>query len=437
MKNTSPYLKGDIRTRTIGNDLTVTTSINIVNKTARLHSPGETFLPDRSGKDHRAIGQVQMAQIMQAEEGNRPRPLRFTLGEFAGSVGDFGTILPIVLGVALVCDVNLAHIFLFFALWYVLSGLIYRLPIPVEPLKAVGAIAIAEGLTAGEIAGAGMIIGVIFLALGCCGSMTWLRDRIPVSVIRGVQAGLALILLRTAFGFLVSDPLYAGISVAIVALFFVAALRWRIKDVSALVVLAIGIGAGVLTAGLPAFSMIPVPVPVVPGISDLIYAGLYLFPPQFPLTLTNAILATSLLTLDLFKTDVPPDRLSRTIGIMNLVSVPFGGFPMCHGAGGLAAQHRFGARTGGANVIAGMIFLGFAFFFASPQSLALIPLGIFGGLLIFAAVELAKHSAKTDSYLVTGVIAALSILVNITAGFLVGLALAYVLRWRQTTAKTA
>ncbi|HDS63572.1 MAG TPA: sulfate transporter, partial [Methanofollis liminatans] len=293
------------------------------------------------------------------------------------------------------------------------------------------AIAIAEGLTAGEIAGAGLIIGVIFLALGCCGSMNWLQNRIPLSVIRGVQAGLALILLRTSFGFLQSDPLYAGISVAVVVIFFIAALRWKINDVSALVVLAIGIGAGILTAGLPHFSMIPMPALVIPGTSDLVYAGIYLVPPQFPLTLTNAILATSLLSLDLFKTNVPPDRLSRTIGIMNLVSVPFGGFPMCHGAGGLAAQHRFGARTGGANVIAGIIFLGFAFFFASSQSLALIPLGVFGGLLIFAAVELAKHSAKTDSYLVTGAIAALTILANITVAFVVGLALAYVLRWRK------
>ncbi|MDK2973644.1 MAG: hypothetical protein PWP08_15 [Methanofollis sp.] len=378
-----------------------------------------------------------MTETLGAGEDGRPRPLQFTLGEFAGSVGDFGAILPIVLGVALVCDVNLAHIFLFFALWYIVSGIVYRLPIPVEPLKAVGAIAIAEGLTAGEIAGAGMIVGVIFLALGCFGSMTWLRERIPVSVIRGVQAGIALLLIRTSLGFIASDPLYAGISVAVVVLFFIAAIHWKIRDISALVILAIGIGAGVLTVGPPTFSMIPMPALIIPDISDFVYAGLYIVPSQFPLTLTNAILATSLLTLDLFKTDIPPDRLSRTIGIMNLVSAPFGGFPMGHGSGGLAAQHRFGARTGGANVIAGLIFLGFAFFFASPQSLTLIPPGIFGGLLIFAAVELAKHSAKTDSYPVTGVIAVLSMLVNITAGFLVGLALAYVLRWRQKKAASA
>ncbi|WP_298669468.1 putative sulfate/molybdate transporter, partial [uncultured Methanofollis sp.] len=66
----------------------------------------------------------------QVEGAQKEPDLRFTLSEAAGSVGDFGTILPIVLGVALVCNVNLAYIFLFFALWYAISGVYYRLPIP-------------------------------------------------------------------------------------------------------------------------------------------------------------------------------------------------------------------------------------------------------------------------------------------------------------------
>lgn len=351
--------------------------------------------------------------------------IRFDLGEAAGSVGDFGTILPIVLGVALVCDVNLAYIFLFFALWYVISGLYYRLPIPIEPLKAVGAIAIAEGLTAGEIAASGLIIGVIFLFFGLIGGMHYLRDRIPVSVVRGVQLGLALILLKSSLNFVVTDPLFAGIAVAVVLLFFFAARRWKLKDLSALFVLGIGLCAGILTAGLPHLTAISLPALVVPNPADLFFAAWNLVPPQFPLTLTNAILATALLTRDLFGKEVDPDRLSRTIGVMNLVSVPFGGFPMCHGAGGLAAQYRFGARTGGSNIITGIIFLGFALFFASPENLGLIPIGIFGGLLVFAAIELGKNGLKTDSILLTAVIAILALFVNITLGFVVGLILAW------------
>ncbi|WP_245618575.1 putative sulfate/molybdate transporter [Methanogenium cariaci] len=150
---------------------------------------------------------------------------------------------------------------------------------------------------------------------------------------------------------------------------------------------------------LPAF-FLPSPEVFFPAFTDLVL-------PQVPLTITNAILATSLLTLDLFRHEIKPDRLSATIGgVMNLVSVPFGGFPpMCHGAGGMAGQYRFGARTGGgANIIAGIILLAFAIFFASAGVLSIIPpTGIFGALLLFVAIELGIHATKTDSLAVTGI----------------------------------
>ena len=70
---------------------------------------------------------------------------------------------------------------------------------------------------------------------------------------------------------------------------------------------------------------------------------------------------------DLIHREVELDKLSISIGLMNLTPFPFGGFPMCYGAGGLAAQYRFGARTGGSNIISGMILLPIALFFASPE----------------------------------------------------------------------
>ena len=110
---------------------------------------------------------------------------------------------------------------------------------------------------------------------------------------------------------------------------------------------------------------------------------------------------------------------------MNLTSVPFGGFPMCHGAGGLAAQYRFGARTGGSNIISGILLLPIALFFASPEFVAIIPLGVFGALLVFVAIELGKHSFKTSSYIVTITIAILALLINMMVAFVVGMVLAY------------
>ncbi|PKL57474.1 MAG: sulfate transporter, partial [Methanomicrobiales archaeon HGW-Methanomicrobiales-6] len=279
---------------------------------------------------------------MAEKTGTEERGIRITLEEVAGAVGDFGTIFPILLGVAIVCpDVNVSHFFLFLAAWYIIAGFYYRLPMPIEPMKAIGAIVIAEGLCAGEIVASGLVVGALFLLLGLVGGMTWIGERIPRSVVRGVQAGLALILLRTSLGYIVPDALFAAVSIAIILIFFVLSQRTRVPDVSALLVLLIGLAAGIATQGMPPFRLMPLPVPVIPMPADFIAGTWDLALPQIPLTLTNAILATSLLTYDLFpKQGVNPDRLSRTIGAMNLVSTPLGGFPMCHGAGGLAAMYR-------------------------------------------------------------------------------------------------
>ncbi|NLZ30654.1 MAG: sulfate transporter [Methanomicrobiales archaeon] len=362
------------------------------------------------------------------------RGIRFTLEEIAGSVGDFGTIFPIMLGVAIVCpDVNVSHFFLFLAAWFIIAGLYYRLPIPIEPMKAIGAIVIAGGLSGGEIVASGLIVGAIFFTIGLVGGMTWIGDRIPRSVIRGVQAGLALLLLRTSLGYIASDILFAAFSIGIIVIFFIASRRTRVPDVSALLVLAIGLAVGIATQGMPPFRLIPIPTLIIPAAADFMTGAWDLALPQIPLTLANAILATSLLTFDLFpKNTVSPDRLSLTLGAMNLISTPLGGFPMCHGAGGLAAMYRFGARTGGANIIAGILVLIFAIVFAPPEVLTLIPFGVFGALLVFVAIELGKHSAKTESYLVTATVAVLTLVIGLTIAFIVGMALAYAQkRWKQ------
>ncbi|KDE54843.1 putative sulfate/molybdate transporter [Methanoculleus sp. MH98A] len=373
---------------------------------------------------------------MAESTGTEERGVRFTLEEIAGAVGDFGTIFPILLGVAIVCpDVNVSHFFLFLAAWYIIAGFYYRLPMPIEPMKAIGAIVIAEGLCAGEIVASGLVVGALFLVLGLVGGMTWIGERIPRSVVRGVQAGLALILLRTSLGYIIPDALFAAVSIAIILIFFVASQRTRVPDVSALLVLGIGLAAGIATQGMPPFRLMPLPALVIPMPADFITGIWDLALPQIPLTLTNAILATSLLTYDLFpKQGVNPDRLSRTIGVMNLVSTPLGGFPMCHGAGGLAAMYRFGARTGGASIVAGIFILVFALAFAPPEVLTLIPFGVFGALLVFVALELGKHSIKTESYLVTGTIAVLTLAIGLTVAFIVGMVLAYVIERRKSAA---
>jgi MFS superfamily sulfate permease-like transporter len=251
---------------------------------------------------------------------------------------------------------------------------------------------------------------------------------IPSSVVRGLQAALALVLLGTSARYILPDVTIGLLAVAVILGCFLASRRWGFADPSAFVVLGGGLLAGIAGAGLPAVSILPLPHLVIPQAGEWVSSAWRLALPQFPLTIGNAILATALLSGDLFGKKLDPDRLSVTTGVMNLVTVPFGAFPMCHGAGGLAAQYRFGARTGLANVIGGVILIIIALFFAGPAFLALISPGVFGALLVFIAIELGRHSLSTDSMTVTGIMAVVGFFLGIGIAFLVGLLLAYAIR---------
>ncbi len=358
-------------------------------------------------------------------------PLRFNLSELAGSLGDFGTIIPLILAVALVSDVNARYILLFFGIWFILTGLYYRLPIPLEPMKAVAVIVIAGSIGSGEIAAAGLILGIIFLVLGYGRFFAAIERWVPQSVVRGIQLGLALLLFRSSLGFVVKDPTFFLIGIAIIAAFYFLARYRSIPDLSTIVVIGVGLVGGIALYGVPPISLIPAPQLVIPLPTDFSSAFSTLVLPQVVLTITNAILATSLLTKDLFGKDVPPKKFSTSIGLMNIFSVPFGGFPMCHGAGGLAGQYRYGARTGGANIYAGLIFIILALFFSSPQVLSIIAVGVLGALLIFVGIEMSRHSFKTDSLLITGIIGILALVSSMTLAFIVGMILAYIVSLRK------
>jgi MFS superfamily sulfate permease-like transporter len=358
----------------------------------------------------------------------KPYSSNAILHEISGSMGNFGTVLPIVLGAALISEVDLGPALLFFGVWYIVMGIHYGIPMSVEPMKAIGAIAIAEELTSGEIAASGMILGAALLALGLFRGFGRLQGLIPESVVRGVQLGLGIILLRTSLGFISQDLFFSSVSIGIVLLFLVAKSRRNLPDLSILVVFAIGIGYGIFTKGAPEIQMISIDLLPVPGFVDFLWSGWHLVLPQIPLALTNATVAAALTAQDLFKKRIKPDQLCVSMGVMNLISVPFGGFPMCHGAGGLAAHRRFGAKTGLATVIGGVILLVVAFFFAGPEALALLPIGLFGALLLFVALELGRCGLRTDAPLLTGSMALLALFTNVGVAFIFGIVLAEVMK---------
>lgn len=346
---------------------------------------------------------------------------KFTLQEFSGSLADLGTIIPFVLIAVTTSGMKLGPILLAFGLFYVYSGIVYKLPVPVEPLKVVGAIAISANLTHGEIIGAGLFVGIFFLLIGVTGFVDRLEKIFPLSLTRGVQLGLALVLLWKGGSYVLGDLFLGVVALLIVAI----SLLWNHRHKGlylpgALIILCVGIAYGLYRFGFPTLQLsIPLDF-YLPTLGEAVAGAYKAGIAQIPLTLTNAVLATSLLASDLFKEKLPSKKLSTNIGLANFAAVPMGGFPMCHGAGGMAAHYRFGARTGGADIMIGVLFVAISFVSTSAM-LTIVPAGVLGALLAFAGIELLSNAWHTDVIIVTAVTGLATLLIDPTIGLIIGI----------------
>jgi len=121
-------------------------------------------------------------------------PKRRFLLECSGACGDLGTFIPHVTGAITVAGLAPAGVLFGFAAFLIATGLLYRLPLPVQPMKAISAVILTGGLRPGEVAAAGMIIGVVLLVLGITGWIGRLARAIPQSVSAGLQLGLGLLM---------------------------------------------------------------------------------------------------------------------------------------------------------------------------------------------------------------------------------------------------
>jgi len=200
--------------------------------------------------------------------------------------------------------------------------------------------------------------------------------------------------------------------------------KYGLPNISAFMVLILGAAIGIYFNGAPDIALMKFPSFSFPSFTSFPRGIILGALPQFFLSVGNAILATTLLFKDLLDRRVEPDRLSQSMGVMCIVSSLFGGFPACHGSGGLSGQYRFGARTGGSNLILGTIYLGIALIAGSATFLNFYPVSALGALLVFIALELASAGIKTDRWIVTLVVAILSFFTNLAIGFIVGLVLA-------------
>jgi hypothetical protein len=330
----------------------------------------------------------------------RGAPYRWSAQELSGALGDLGTLLPLALGAIAVAGLAPAGVLAGFGLFYVATALIYRLPIPVQPMKAMAAIAMTGAVTPAMLAAGGVLTGVALLVLGLTGLITKFARIVPQSVIAGLQLGLGLALAAVALDLMGGQPAIGALVLAVLALMFVAPkLPTALLGVAVAIVL--GQFFGVENTALGTVNALSL-ADLWPTLAELEGAISHLVLPQLALTLTNAVLLTALIAGDYFgerAEHVTPPRLATTSGLANVALAPFGALPMCHGAGGLAAHYRFGARSGAAPLMLGLAFLALALAPSeiTATALAAIPAAGLGALLLFAAGELAISKRLFDS----------------------------------------
>jgi SulP family sulfate permease len=391
--------------------------------------------------------------------------LRFDRHELAGSLGDLGTLLPLAFGLIIINGLDSTASFITIGLFYVLSGLYFGVTMPVQPMKVISAYAIAKAMSPQEITSAGLWMGVFLLLLGLTGTITQVRKLVPHSTVRGVQLSTGILLFVQGIKFILGQtslqqaqgaaepflsvtglgPVPIGILLGVMAVAVILLLLENRVAPAALVVLIGGILAGLTLGGwrnLVNFQIglhLPEPLPFgLPTSTDLVFVLTALALPQIPMTIGNAILAQADLTREYFGDAAArrssPRALAISMGLANVAACFFGGIPLCHGAGGLAAHYRFGARTAGSNLMIGALFIAVGLLVGDKAVavFSLLPFSVLGALLCFAGAQLAMMildvKERTDLFVAISMLS-VALVSNLAIGFGVGIVAAYLFRY--------
>ncbi len=399
---------------------------------------GEAFGPATVAPEPRGTGVLDVpARALHLGRMIPPPRIRFNRHELAGAFGDMGTDVPLLVGVALAAQLGGASVLIMFGAMQILTGLVYRMPMPVQPLKAMAAIVIAQQTPAPVLYGAGLAIGVVMLLLASTGLLTWLARVIPKSVVRGIQFGLGLQLAGIALQNYVRAEGVSGYWLAGAAFTVVVLLLGSRRLPAALPVVALGLvyAAFRLDPDSVAASVgLHLPSTHIPRLADIATGFVLLALPQIPLSLGNSVLATHQLAKDLFpERRITIRKIGLTYAVMNLVNPWLGGVPTCHGSGGMVGHYTFGGRTGGSVVIYGSVFvtLGVLFGPGMDQIVRAFPLPVLGVLLLFEGlglIWLVRDVAPSGRDFPVTVLVGLTA-VGLPYGYLVGIVLGTVLAW--------
>jgi len=352
----------------------------------------------------------------------------FNMRELGGAMGDFGTLFPLAIGYIVVCKLNPAGLLIMMGLANVATGLVYRLPMPIEPMKVLAVVAIAEQWPPSMVYASAFAMGVTWMIMSITGLMSLVARITPESVIRGIQVALGIMLAVQALQ-MISATGWQGWVLGIVSIGVVLLLRQNRFAPAAVVLVLMGVVV-IYVKGL--FQGMPAPHFAWPGwysfdMAEAWQAMLRAGFSQLPLTATNAVIATAVLIRGYWPDrPVSEKKLALNMGVINLIVPFFGGMPMCHGAGGLAGQYYFGARTGGTNIIEGVIEIGLGLFLAGSIAglFAAFPLAIVGAMMLLVGLELTKSVREVSwdwQLFPTALTVIVSLGMNMAYGFLVGM----------------
>jgi hypothetical protein len=326
---------------------------------------------------------------------------RIGLGEATGALADLGVLVPLAAALILVNGLSAGAVLLCAGLLYLGAGLWFRVPFPVQPFKAVAAIAVAQGLAPGVIHAAGLEMAALLLLISLGGLADRLARLFTKPVIRSLQLGVGILLAIAAWRLVAHPPeVFSAVPpgpwavlLAVGTLVGVTGAAHTRRYWAVLAILVVGVAATAAVAGPhlsgPAFTL---PTPGVPSATAFGTAFWLLVLPQFPLTFGNAVVAVDDLAHEYFgpaARRVSPARICLSDATGNLAAGLFGGMPMCHGAGGLTAHVKLGARTAGMNLLlgGGLVLAGIWFARDVPILLGLLPVWALAAFLAYAGLR--------------------------------------------------
>ncbi len=369
---------------------------------------------------------------------NFPPKNYFTRTEWSGSIGDLGTILPLAFALIVVNGFAPERLFLLWGIVYIATGFIFKVPVSVQPLKAMSVIAIAQGLSPEFLSTTAFFYGLLFILISVSGVLRWLEKWFSQALVGGIQAGIGLILAHKAILLVLDNGLFLSTLpenlILNFALFFgvvslLAFLQYKQQNLISflIIVTSISVISFIPTQTITIHqTMNPVGF-YLPQVRFLLDATILLMIPQLPLTLGNAVFAASDSCHRLWGPQavrVSAPRLGFSIGIFNTFIGLFGGFPMCHGSGGMAAHAQFGGKTGGTTIIMGGFFLVLAFVPALSTLIFSIPVALLAAMLFLGAWRMVSVSNlfKFSNEMITIAIVALISLFtrNLTLALVIG-----------------